>query len=93
MRAQPKNQATGRTAVKEMVAHAMAERHASDIAERPKWYFHLLAKADAKADKIASAAAQGAYSNGEATWAEVYSKQLPALLMAALERLDNPEPD
>ena len=38
-----------------------------------------------KADKIVEQAAQAQYSDGEATYVEVYAKTLPTLLTAALD--------
>jgi hypothetical protein len=80
-----------RHAVMAAVSAAVAKMHEQAMRDRPKWFWHLLAKAEKKATRIAEEAAQGPYACGDATFCEVYAKILPALLTQALERLDDPE--
>ena len=80
-----------RQAIVEIVSAAVAEMHADARLARPDWFRHLLHKAEVKAARIADEAARSPYSNGAATFCEVFAKNLPALFTAALERLDSPE--
>jgi hypothetical protein len=76
-----------------MISAAVAEIHEAERTKRPQWFFHLLKRCEVKAQRIAEHAAQSPYSNGDASFIEVYAKTLPTLFTQALERLDSPEAD
>jgi hypothetical protein len=89
---------TGREAAISAISAAMVKLHPQAARDRPKWFWHLLHKSEAKARAIAEQATQSPYSSGDATFIEVFAKSLPALFTEALERLDEaglmgPEPD
>jgi predicted RNA polymerase sigma factor len=69
---------------------AVIKMHEQAMRDRPKWFWHLLKRCEAKAERIAAQAAQGQYAC-DATFIEVYAKTLPTLFTQALERLDSPE--
>jgi hypothetical protein len=71
------------------VGAAVIKMHKEARDKKPDWFWHLFAKCEAKAARIAEQAAHGPHSNGDATFIEVYAKTLPALFTQALERLDN----
>jgi hypothetical protein len=52
--------------------------------KEPEWFWHLFAKCEAKAARIAAQAARAPRSNGDATFIEVYAKTLPELVKKAL---------
>ena len=72
-------------AIKIAVASAVTQAHEQAQRERPYWFRHILMRCGVEADKIAEQAAQAQYSDGEATYVEVYAKTLPTLLTAALD--------
>ena len=72
-------------AIKLAVASAVTKAHEQAQRERPYWFRHILMRCEVEADKIAEQAAQAQYSNGGATYIEVYAKTLPTLLTAALD--------
>ena len=82
-----------RQAVMEAVSAAAIKMHDQAMHKKPKWFWHLLKRCEAKASKIAEHAAQGQYACGDATFCEVYAKTLPTLFTQALERLDSPAAD
>jgi hypothetical protein len=67
------------------VGAAVIKMHKEAMDKKPDWFWHLFAKCEAKAARIAAQAAQGPRSNGDATFIEVYAKTLPALTTKALE--------
>jgi hypothetical protein len=67
------------------VGAAVIKMHKEAMDRKPDWFWHLFAKCEAKAARIAEQAAHGPHSNGDATFIEVYAKTLPALLTKALE--------
>jgi hypothetical protein len=67
------------------VGAAVIKMHAAEVAKRPEWFWHIFAKCEAKAARIAEQAARGDDACGDATFIEVYAKNLPALLTKALE--------
>jgi hypothetical protein len=71
-----------------MVSAAVVEMHAQALRERPEWFWHLMKRCEARADKIASQAALGPYSCGEASYIAEYAKTLPVLVAEALEAFD-----
>ena len=50
-----------------------------------EWFWHLFAKCEAKAARIAEQAVHGPHACGDATFIEVYAKTMPALLLKGLE--------
>jgi hypothetical protein len=67
------------------VGAAVIKMHKEAMDKKPDWFWHLFAKCEAKAARIAEQAAHGPHSNGDATFIEVYASTLPALLTQALE--------
>jgi hypothetical protein len=67
------------------VGAAVIKMHKEAMDRKPDWFWHLFAKCEAKAARIAEQAAHGPHSNGDATFIEVYARTLPALLTKALE--------
>jgi hypothetical protein len=67
------------------VGAAVIKMHKEAMDKKPDWFWHLFAKCEAKAARIAAQAALSARSNGDATFIEVYAKNLPALTTKALE--------
>ena len=66
------------------VGAAVIKMHKAGMDEKPDWFWHLFAKCEAKAARVAAEAAHEPQSNGDATFIEVYAKTLPALLKKAL---------
>jgi hypothetical protein len=52
--------------------------------KKPDWFWHLFAKCEARAARIAEQAARAPNACGDATFIEVYAKSLPKLVTAAL---------
>lgn len=67
------------------VGAAVIKMHAAEMAKKPDWFWHLFAKCEAKAARLAEQAAHGPQACGDATFIEVYAKSLPALVKNALE--------
>ena len=67
------------------VGAAVIKMHKAEIAKRPEWFWHLFAKCEAKAARIAEQAVHGPGACGDATFIEVYAKTMPALLLKGLE--------
>ena len=67
------------------VGAAVIKMHKAEMAKRPEWFWHLFAKCEAKAARIAEQAAHGPAACGDATFIEVYAKTMPALLLKGLE--------
>ena len=59
--------------------------HKAEMAKRPEWFWHLFAKCEAKAARIAEQAVHAPHACGDATFIEVYAKTMPALLLRGLE--------
>jgi hypothetical protein len=66
------------------VGAAVIKMHKEAMDKKPDWFWHLFAKCEAKAARIADQAAHGPNACGDATFIEVYAKSLPALLTKAL---------
>ena len=64
---------------------AVIKMHKAELDKRPEWFWHLFAKCEAKAARIAEQAAHGPAACGDATFIEVYAKTMPALLLKGLE--------
>jgi hypothetical protein len=67
------------------VGAAAIKMHKAEIDKKPEWFWHLFAKCEAKAARIAEQAAHAPHACGDATFIEVYAKTMPALLTKALE--------
>jgi hypothetical protein len=67
------------------VGAAVIKMHKEAMDKRPEWFWHLFAKCEAKAARVAEQAAHGRDACGDATFIEVYAKTLPALVTKALE--------
>jgi hypothetical protein len=66
------------------VGAAVIKMHKEVMHQKPDWFWHIFAKCEAKAARIAEQAARGPHACGDATFIEVYAKNLPRLLAAAL---------
>jgi len=66
------------------VGGAVIKMHKEAMDEKPDWFWHLFAKCEARAARVAAQAAHEPQSNGDATFIEVYAKTLPALVKKAL---------
>jgi len=66
------------------VGAAVIKMHKEAMDKKPEWFWHLFSKCEAKAARIAEQAARGPRSNGDATFIEIYAKNLPALVAKAL---------
>ena len=67
------------------VGAAVIKLHKETVDKEPEWFWHLFAKCEAKAARIAEQAAHGPRACGDATFIEAYAKTLPALVTKALE--------
>jgi len=67
------------------VGAAVIKMHRAEMDKRPEWFWHLFAKCEAKAARIAEQATHGPHACGDATFIEVYAKSMPALVATALE--------
>jgi len=67
------------------VGAAVIKMHKEAMDKKPDWFWHLFAKCEAKAARIAEQATHGPQACGDATFIEVYAKSLPALVAKALE--------
>ena len=66
------------------VGAAVIKLHKGTMDKKPEWFWHLFAKCEAKAARIAEQAAHTPRSNGDATFIEVYARTLPELVKKAL---------
>jgi hypothetical protein len=71
------------------VGAAVIKMHAAEMAKRPEWFWHLFAKCEAKAARVAEQAAHEPLACGDATFIEVYARTLPELVTKALETRTN----
>jgi hypothetical protein len=67
------------------VGAAVIKKHRPALGKSPDWFWHMFAKCEAKAARIAEQAARDPEACGDATFIEVYAAQLPKLMAAALE--------
>jgi hypothetical protein len=67
------------------VGAAVIKMHQEAMEKKPDWFWHLFAKCEAKAVRIAEQAAHSPHACGDATFIEVYAKTLPALMKKALD--------
>jgi hypothetical protein len=66
------------------VGGAVIKMHKEAMDEKPDWFWHLFARCEARAARVAAQAADEPQSNGDATFIEVYARTLPALVKKAL---------
>jgi len=66
------------------VGAAVIKMNKEALNKKPDWFWHLFAKCEAKAARIAEQAARAPNACGDATFIEVYAKNLPKLMNAAL---------
>jgi hypothetical protein len=67
------------------VGAAVIKMHREAMDDEPDWFWHIFARSEAKAARIAEQAEHGPHACGDATFIEIYAKTLPALLTAALD--------
>jgi hypothetical protein len=67
------------------VGAAVIKKHKHRIDENPEWFWHLFAKCEAKAARIAEQAARAPQACGDAAFIETYAKNLPKLITVALD--------
>jgi len=73
------------TRSKELIlTFAVIKLHKEAMDKRPEWFWHLFAKCEAKAARVAEQATHGPHACGDATFIEVYAKTLPALVTKGL---------
>lgn len=66
------------------VGAAVIKMHKAGMDKKPDWFWHIFAKCEAKAARIAEQAAREPNACGDATFIEIYAKNLPKLMTAAL---------
>ena len=66
------------------IGAAVIKMNKEELNKKPDWFWHLFAKCEAKAARIAEQAARAPNACGDATFIEVYAKNLPKLMSAAL---------
>jgi hypothetical protein len=66
------------------VGAAVLKRHKHAMQKRPEWFWHIFAKCEAKAARIAEQAARAPHACGDAAFIETYARSLPKLMTAAL---------
>jgi hypothetical protein len=70
------------------VGAAVIKMNKEPLQKKPDWFWHLFAKCEAKAARIAEQAARAPNACGDATFIEVYARNLPKLMTAALTAHD-----
>lgn len=70
------------------IGAAVIKKNKAALDKNPDWFWHMFAKCEAKAARIAEQAARDPQGCGDATFIEAYAGQLPKLMMAALESRD-----
>jgi hypothetical protein len=66
------------------VGAAVIKMNKEALNKKPDWFWHLFAKCEAKAARIAEQAARAPNACGDATFIEVYARNLPKLMATAL---------
>ena len=64
---------------------AAIKMHEAVMRAKPEWFWHMFAKCEAKAARIAEQAARSPQACGDATFIETYANRLPKLMTAALD--------
>jgi hypothetical protein len=67
------------------VGAAVIKKHKHAMGENPEWFWHMFAKCEAKATRIAEQAARAPQACGDAAFIETYAKNLPKLITVALD--------
>jgi hypothetical protein len=67
------------------VGAAVIKMNKEALSKKPDWFWHLFAKCEAKAARIAEQAARAPNACGDAAFIETYAKNLPKLVTAALK--------
>ncbi|MBR0870153.1 hypothetical protein JQ633_07285 [Bradyrhizobium tropiciagri] len=67
------------------VGAAVIKKNKAALGKNPDWFWHMFAKCEAKAARLAEQAAGDPKAWGDATFIETYANQLPKLLTAALD--------
>lgn len=67
------------------VGAAVIKKHKAALAKNADWFWHMFAKCEAKAARLAEEAAREPAACGDATFIETYARQLPKLMTAALD--------
>ena len=73
------------------VGAAVIKMNKEALHKKPDWFWHLFAKCEAKAARIAEQAARAPNACGDATFIEVYARNLPKLMTAALSAHEKAE--
>jgi hypothetical protein len=68
------------------VGAAVIKKHKQAMDKNPERFWHMFAKCEAKAARIAEQAARAPQACGDAAFIETYAKNLPKLMTVALER-------
>jgi hypothetical protein len=66
------------------VGAAVIKRHKHAMDKKPEWFWHIFAKCEAKAARIAEEATRAPQACGDAAFIETYARSLPKLMTAAL---------
>ncbi|QPF85542.1 hypothetical protein IC762_04220 [Bradyrhizobium genosp. L] len=67
------------------VGAAVIKKHKAALARNADWFWHMFAKCEAKAARLAEQAAHDPAGCGDATFIETYARQLPKLMTVALD--------
>ncbi|MCP1975154.1 hypothetical protein [Bradyrhizobium elkanii] len=67
------------------VGAAVIKKNKPALGKNADWFWHMFAKCEARAARIAEQAARDPEACGDATFIEIYAAQLPKLMAAALE--------
>jgi len=67
------------------VGAAVIKMNKEAMSKKPDWFWHLFAKCEARAARIAEQAARAPNACGDATFIEIYAKNLPKLMTTALK--------
>ena len=74
------------------VGAAVIKMNKEALLKKPDWFWHLFAKCEAKAARMAEQAARAPNACGDATFIEVYARNLPKLMTAALNTHEKAAP-
>ena len=67
------------------VGAAVIKKNKAALDNNADWFWHMFAKCEAKAARIAEEAARDPLACGDASFIETYARQLPKLMASALE--------
>jgi hypothetical protein len=67
------------------VGAAVIKKHKHAMDRNPEWFWHMFAKCEAKAARVAEQAARAPQACGDAAFIETYAKNLPKLMAVALD--------